>query len=236
MALFNSTLVEIAILKTYLASAYRQCIHPGKLKNLTEWLVAQAVIIFVCRFFRTLYHLTSVFIFLISLVNWLLIVKKGRDLYLTLKRKSFESNLHDSDEETKINNARVYKRYNKLLLIMLAILFLFVVSEFFELVINTFAEAILLNSCTLFSGLNIPISINLPNHSVIILSKVFDISKQIREVVFTIFTTSLPLFYLVIPASHLVYKLKLKRTIRFYGTHPYRIHTPLLPGYNVWRE
>ena len=87
MSLFNSTLVEIAILKTYLASAYRQCIHPGKLKNLAEWLVAQAVIIFVCRFFRTLYHLTSVFIFLISLVNWLLIVKKGRDLYLTLKGK-----------------------------------------------------------------------------------------------------------------------------------------------------
>ena len=190
IVLFNSTLIEIAILKAYLASAYRQCTNSRKLKNLVEWLIAQAVIIFICRFVRTLYHLTSVFIFLISLINWLLVVKNGRDLYKTLKRKSFESDLYDSDEETKINNARVFKRYNKLLVTLSSILFLFILSEFFELVINTFVEGIVLNSCSLFSGINIPIRFNLSNNSVNILNQIFDISKEIREIIFTIFTTS----------------------------------------------
>ena len=126
---------------------------------------------------------------------------------------------------------RVYKRNKKLFFLVTSVLFIFILSEFLDLVVNTFAEAILLNSCTLFAGLHIPIIINLSTNAVNILNSIFDVTKEVREIIFTVFSISLLLLYLVVPFSYLVYKLRIKKRIRFFGTHPYRIHVPLIPDY-----
>ena len=229
--LYTSTFVEIAILNSYLATAYRQCTQFRTVRILSGWLIIQAVIVFICRYVRVLYHLLSVVIFIVQLLNWLLVVKYGKELYTTLKSKSMESDIHGSNEFIKRTNERVYKRNKKLFILVSSVLFIFILSEFLDLVVNTFAEAILLNSCTLFAGLHIPILINLSTNAITILNNIFDVTKEMRETIFTVFLTSLLLLYFVIPLSYLVYKLRIKKRIRFYGTHPYRIHVPLIPDY-----
>ena len=230
-ALYTSTFVEIAILNSYLAMAYRQCTHFRTVRILSGWLIIQVVIVFICRFVRVLYHLLSAAIFIIQLLNWLLVVRYGKELYTTLKSKSIESEIHGSNEFIKRTNVRVYKRNKKLFFLVTSVLFIFILSEFLDLVVNTFAEAILLNSCTLFAGLHIPIIINLSTNAVNILNSIFDVTKEVREIIFTVFSISLLLLYLVVPFSYLVYKLRIKKRIRFFGTHPYRIHVPLIPDY-----
>ena len=229
--LYTSTFVGIAIISSYLATAYRQCTHFRTVRFLSGWLTIQAVAVFICRFVRVLYHLLSLVIFIIQLLNWLLVVKYGKELYTTLKSKSMESDIHGSDEFIKRTNERVYKRYKKFFILVSSVLFIFILSEFLDLVVNTFAEAILLNSCTLFAGLHIPIIINLSTNAVNIFNSIFDVTREMREIIFTVFLTSLLLLYFVIPLSYVVYKLKIRKRIRFYGTHPYRIHVPLILDY-----